>query len=91
MTIILIIIISIIGVLFLISGSFSLNDKEPLYPIALIVLGLFFIIVSILVTRMNTIEQIEKYVPNIQEQIVEGKILELENQLESKNDNSKSN
>ena len=74
------IVLIVMGVICIFIGG-QLSDHDDNFSIIGVIMGLITIIAGCAFIHIDTKEYYEKYIPNLQEQVLQGKMLELDNQL----------
>jgi len=70
----------VLGVIVMFGAGWLFEDKDSPF-VWLSLLGIIVIGIGCLFIHIDTKNYYEKYIPNLQEQVLQGKMLELENEL----------
>ncbi len=76
-----IIVFFILGLFFVFLSGVAIMDEQGLYTILCLIFGLAFVVLGCFFVYQESIKNYKKYIPNLQEQVLQGKMLELENKL----------
>ena len=74
------IVLIVVGVVCVCIGGMS-SAHDDNFSIIGVIVGVIIIIVGCTFIHIDTKQYYEKYIPNLQEQVLQGKMLELDNQL----------